>query len=313
VWANYADWSDFVGNFVQHYNGYNVVLGVYNEPNLNGIGYGDYCTLFATAAVSRNTYNSGFALGGPETSHHAITSSSYYSNVMGCIGSYFASQDVVTVHWYPDGPDLPSYMDSVRSSESISNNVWLSEIGLATSNLSSQASFYSARMVNMETNGITRPWWKKIIFYKMYDGTDCCSESILYADFSNKPAFDTYKEWIADEAGTSSGTLVPNTYLFQNQQVDSANGLYHLYYQNDGNLVLYDQFFVNALWSSGTNVFSVGFAVMQGDGNLVVYDGGNVPRYASDTSGNYGGYAVVQDNGGLFVFDASGIPVKSIH
>jgi hypothetical protein len=294
--------------FVQHYAGYNVILGIWNEPNLNGVSTASYCQLFTNAASARNTYNSGFALAAPETSHHAM-GDGYYASVMGCVAPYLASQDVVTVHWYNDGPDIAAYMSNVRTYENAPNNVWLSEVGWGTSDVNAQASFYANRMYNFETLGIARPWWNKIIFFILYDPG---LESILYADWTNKPAFNTYKEWIADESGNTSGKMGPDTYLFANQQTDSANGLYHLYYQGDGNLVLYNQFW-SPLWDSQTAGTDPGFAVMQGDGNLVVYDAGGVARYDSSTQGHPGGYAVVQDNGGFFIFDATGVPVKSIH
>jgi hypothetical protein len=41
-----------------------------------------------------------------------------------------------------------------------------------------------------------RPWWTHIIFYRLWDGSDCCSEAILKSDYSPKPAYDTYQEWI---------------------------------------------------------------------------------------------------------------------
>ena len=310
--SDFGDFYDFVAAFVQRYSGYNAVLGIWNEPNLRNISTSDYIALFTHAADARNTHAPGFTLAAPETSHHAITSGNYYASVMAGVGPRMASQDVVTVHLYPDGPQMASYLDAVRSLERVSNDVWLSETGYPSTDVNTQATYYRDKMIEFETLGITRPWWTKIIFFLLYDGTDCCTESILYANFSNKPAFNTYKEWIADETGISAGTMGSNTYLFQDQQIISANGLYHLYYQADGNLVLYDQVW-RPLWASNTNGRLPGRTAMQGDGNLVVYDAGGVARYWSGTQGHAGGYAVVQDNGGFFIFDIDGVPLKQIH
>src|SRR5262245_24577579 len=205
--SNLADFYDFVAAFVQRYRGFNVILGIFNEPNLVGISASSYCSLYSKASAARNAFNPGFVLAGPETSHHAIAvpffqrkrQPSYFKTVMGCMGSAMAAQDVVAVHWYPDGPPLPPYLDVVRSLVSVANGGWLSETGYSTPDINKQALFYAARMRDIETAGLTRPWWQKIIFYVLYDGVDCCTDAILYANFTNKPAFNTYAAWIAEE------------------------------------------------------------------------------------------------------------------
>jgi hypothetical protein len=217
----------------------------------------------------------------------------------------------VTVHWYEDGPAITAYLDYVRANELAGNDVYLRETGKQAGDLGAQTLYYAVRMSDMEGLGLTRPWLRKIVFYKMYDGDDG-TWGIVNADNTPRSAFNTWKEWIADEAGTSAGTMHADRYLFQDQQIDSANGLYHLYYQADGNLVLYDQFW-QPLWDSGTAGTTPGFTVMQGDGNLVIYDGAGQPRWASNTDGHPGAYAVVQDNSNFFMFDASGTPIKLIH
>lgn len=309
---DFRDFHDFVAAFVQRYAGYNVVLGIWNEPNLRNISTTDYISLFTQAANARNEHAPGFMLAAPETSHHAVTKSNYYSSVMAGIGPLMAPQDVVTVHLYPDGPAMASYLDSVRSLEGVRNDVWLSETGFPSTDLNAQAAYYGQKLIEFQTFGIERPWWNKIIFFLLYDATDCCTESILFADFNNKPAFNTYKEWIADQSGASAGTMGPQTVLFHDEQIVSANGLFRLYYQADGNLVLYDQA-GQPLWSSNTVGSPPGFTIMQDDGNLVVYDAGGIAQYWSGTQGHPGGYAVVENNGGFFVFDVSGVPLKQIH
>jgi hypothetical protein len=91
-------------------------------------------------------------------------------------------------------------------------------------------------------------------------------------------------------------------------EVFSNNGLYHLEYQPDGNLVLYtaDNF---PYFASDTPGTSVGATVMQGDGNLVVYDGTGTPIWASGTWGNPGAFLTLGDDGSLDILAADGSTV----
>jgi hypothetical protein len=92
---------------------------------------------------------------------------------------------------------------------------------------------------------------------------------------------------------------------FMQSRIVSNNGLYHLDYQGDGNLVLYAPGDV-PYWASNTPGASVGYTVMQGDGNLVVYDATGTPIWASGTWGNHGAFLVLADNGMLSVVSADG-------
>jgi hypothetical protein len=103
-------------------------------------------------------------------------------------------------------------------------------------------------------------------------------------------------------AASGSG-LAPGE--FMSSHIVSNNGLYHLEYQDDGNLVLYAPGNV-PYWASNTPGTSVGYAVMQTDGNFVVYDANGTPTWASGTWGNHGAYLVLADNGMLSVVSADG-------
>lgn len=96
-------------------------------------------------------------------------------------------------------------------------------------------------------------------------------------------------------------SLEPGERLYPGQSVKSADGRFKLLYQSDGNLVLY-RIGAGALWSSGTNGTSLGYAVMQGDGNLVVYDAGHRAVWASNTWGNSNALLVVQSDGNLVIY-----------
>jgi hypothetical protein len=194
--ADLTDWYDFVENFVARYRRYNTLLGVWNEPNLtlqdNSDG-ANYALMFINASNARNVVDRWFALAGPETSHHALANG-YYAHTMETIQSWraFDPQDVVSVHWYDDGPPLPAYMDAVEISAG-NQEVWLSETGYA-GDPAAQAAFFDAMLTSFVHS--ERPWWTHIIFYRLWDGQDCCTEAILKADYTNKPAFVTYNRWI---------------------------------------------------------------------------------------------------------------------
>ncbi|MCU1385240.1 MAG: hypothetical protein JWL71_3937 [Acidobacteria bacterium] len=194
-----TDWYDFVARFVARYSGVDTVLGVWNEPNLRGLhdeSGRNYALLFINAANARNAVNPRFALGGPETSHHAIADG-YFARTMDQIQSFRAMerQDVVAVHWYNDGPPLLDYMDAVNAITP-GQPVWLSETGYSTADASAQVRFFDRVLNDFVDSG--RPWWTHVIFYRLWDGQDCCTEAILRSDFSAKPAFDAYHRWIVD-------------------------------------------------------------------------------------------------------------------
>jgi len=195
--ADIADWYGFVANFVSRYTHFDTILGVWNEPNLtldDTVSGANYALLFINASNARNTVNANFPLAGPETSHHAAANG-YYRQTMGLIESYGAldTQDIVAVHWYPDGPALTDYLDAIHDTAG-SHEVWLSETGYATADLKAQADFYGWLLQTFVRSD--RAWWTHVIFYRLWDGLDCCTEAIVTSDFTPKPAFDTYRDWI---------------------------------------------------------------------------------------------------------------------
>jgi len=195
--SDLADWSFFAANFVSRYSKASAILGVWNEPNFelrDSPAGSNYAALFIAASAARNSVSRGFALAGPETSHHAVASG-YLQQVMEAIQTAraFEPQDIVGVHWYPDGPPVLEYLDGVRA---VSGNqeVWVSETGIAVMDPANQADFYGRMLRTFATS--ERPWWTHTIFYRLWDSNDCCTEAILKADYSAKPAFETYRNWI---------------------------------------------------------------------------------------------------------------------
>ena len=110
-------------------------------------------------------------------------------------------------------------------------------------------------------------------------------------------------------APTTSDTLQPNQRLAAGQTLVSTNRRFRLIYQNDGNLVLYDDSDRAALWATNTGGTTTGQVLLQGDGNLVVYDAGNVGIFATGTVGNANARLLVQNDGNLVLYAANGQPV----
>jgi pimeloyl-ACP methyl ester carboxylesterase len=111
-----------------------------------------------------------------------------------------------------------------------------------------------------------------------------------------------------EDAPENSGTLSPDTALHPGDSLASSNGLYHLVYQGDGNLVLYDDG-GRPLWASHTDGSAPGVAVMQGDGNFVIYNGYSDPIWHTATHGYGGAYLEVGNDGNVVIYDASGSPL----
>lgn len=281
-----------------------VVFGIWNEPNLQFLDDDDnanrYAVMFQAASAARDRVSPDIRLGAPETSHHAIVNNNYYSAAMTRIAPYMHAGDVVTVHWYPDSSlGLGSYMAGVDSRAG-GREMWLTETGSSTCNDSTQLSQDSNIINTFEET--TRNWARTFI-YRLWDGDPAnCHESITRIDWSPRPFFNWYRDHIAGI--NNSARLAPNQVLFADQSISSTNGQYTLWYQSDGNLVLYrwDGF---PVWHSNTGGTSPGMAVMQGDGNLVVYDGMGQYRWASHTEGNPGAYFAIQNNGRPVVYRAN--------
>ena len=92
--------------------------------------------------------------------------------------------------------------------------------------------------------------------------------------------------------------------LYADDEIYSPNSAFHLKYQQDGNLVLYDSW-SNPIWASDT-FSTAGRAIMQADGNLVVYDNMDAPLWDTETDGNSGAFLALRDDGQMVVYGANG-------
>jgi hypothetical protein len=110
-------------------------------------------------------------------------------------------------------------------------------------------------------------------------------------------------------APNSPDTLSPGELLRPGDIIHSSSGRYHLGYQGDGNLVLYDENWL-PLWASDTAGTSAGVVGMQGDGNFVMYDATNTPVWSSGDSFNHpGAWLGVQNDGNVVIYDVDGTPL----
>lgn len=196
---NLQDWYDFVFAAVSRYRDDVMLWGIWNEPNLDlyldGGDLRTYQSLVRTAAAAIHAANPRASVLGPEVSHHGVKDG-WFAAAMALFGDAF---DIVTVHWFPDGPDLPGFMDDLVRPNSLRKDVWLSEVGskpcATVYGEAGQALFYQ-QVLN--TFAARRHWWTAVLFYDLYDPPvplDCGS-GIVRPDWSNRPAFTLLQAFI---------------------------------------------------------------------------------------------------------------------
>ncbi len=94
--------------------------------------------------------------------------------------------------------------------------------------------------------------------------------------------------------------------------LNSKNGVYYLYLQGDGNLVVYANGV--ATWSSITAGTTSNRLVLQGDGNLVLYNAQNAPTWHTTTFGSgSNNYLIMQDDGNLVLYTGGGAALWSTY
>ena len=108
--------------------------------------------------------------------------------------------------------------------------------------------------------------------------------------------------------GSNDNDKVFKGYIFsKNNKLHSVNREYHLVFQEDGNLVVYDKD-KNVYWAS--NIQNRGArAELQRDGNLVVYDYSRRSVFASNSNNKGGNTLRMQDDGNLVIYDRYNKPI----
>lgn len=193
------DWYDFVFATVTRYRDDIFLWGVWNEPNLGiylqGASLDTYRDLAITARAAITAANPRARVLGPDVSWHA-TRDGWFAAAMRATAALF---DIVTVHWYADGPKLDAMMDDLVRPFSYGKEVWLSETGMkpcaSPFGEVGQALFY--RQV-LEAFDARRHWWTGVLFYDLYDPADPadCGSAITRPDWSNRPAFAVFQAFI---------------------------------------------------------------------------------------------------------------------
>jgi hypothetical protein len=197
--SNYQDWYDFVFAAVTRYKDDIFLWGIWNEPNLDAYVHDRdvqvYRTLVVTASAAIRAANPLARVLGPEVSHHALTDG-WYAATMHAVGDAF---DIVTVHWYPDGPDLAFMMDELVRPFAPRRTVWLTEAGLKPCGTmfgeAAQALFYQRVLNAFQPR---RSWWTAVLFYDVYERPlpPDCGTAIVRPDWSNRPAFALLQAFI---------------------------------------------------------------------------------------------------------------------
>src|SRR5581483_1572974 len=110
---------------------------------------------------------------GPEVSHHALADG-WFAAVMQSSGDKF---DIVTLHWYPDGPPLAFAMDTLVRPLARGREVWLTEVGAracaSVFGEAGQALFYNQILTAFVDR---RAWWTGLLFFDVYElpaAADC--------------------------------------------------------------------------------------------------------------------------------------------
>jgi len=194
------DWYDFVFAVVSRYRDDIYLWGIWNEPNLDlYLRPNDprtYRSLVITARAAILAANPRAVVLGPEVSHHAMHDG-FFAAVMSDFGDLF---DIVTVHWYPDGPSIDTMMDRMVRPLSRDRPVWLSETGLPSCGSIfgeiGQSLFYERVLQAFDAR---RSWWTGVLFYSLFEppGPRGCGSAITRADWSNRPAFTLLQRFIA--------------------------------------------------------------------------------------------------------------------
>jgi hypothetical protein len=196
---NYQDWYDFVYAVVSRYRDDIVFWGVWNEPNLDvfmhGTDIGVYRALTINARAAILAASPRALVIGPDVSWHAVTSG-WFQSAMLSFGDLF---DIVTVHWYTDAPPLEQFMDTMVKPCALGKPVWLDELGrkpcASMFGEAGQALFYAQVLDAFESR---RDWWTAVLFFDLWEDPTPpdCGSAITRPDWSNRPAFTVFQNFI---------------------------------------------------------------------------------------------------------------------
>jgi Glycosyl hydrolase catalytic core len=198
---NYQDWYDFVLAAATRYRDDIYLWGVWNEPDLDVFLHGGdldvYRALVINAHAAIRAANPYAVVIGPEVSWHGVTDG-FLASAMLSFGDLF---DIVTVHWYTDGPSLDRFMDGLVRPYALGKPIWLAEIGrkpcASVFGDAGQALFYAQVLDLFQAR---RAWWTAVLFYDLWEDPTPpdCGSAITRPDWSNRPAFIVLQNFIRD-------------------------------------------------------------------------------------------------------------------
>lgn len=96
--------------------------------------------------------------------------------------------------------------------------------------------------------------------------------------------------------------LTSDQYLKKGDSLNSQNEQYTLIFQEDDNLVVYENM-KRPVWATMYTNSDASHAVMQADGNFVLYNNSGQAIWHSATNGHPNSTLVIQDDGNLVVYD----------
>jgi hypothetical protein len=222
-----AQWAEVCGAAAQRYRNTIRHWGVWNEPNLDKFWAGSQQqyvdVLLKPCADAIHTANPAAKVGGPDLAHLTSGDSDWYDWLLDVLRQAGDRLDFATHHVYDsdgnrdvgdrlDGSTVfgnrPSLWDAVNPSiEEVlreagwSKPVWITETGWNTADGASesqQASWIGGLLNDWFSGNPDRSWMQKIFFYELADGPPPGPGwGILRADRSAKPAYDTYRAFIA--------------------------------------------------------------------------------------------------------------------
>lgn len=221
---NVADWENFVRIIVNRYKDRVKYWNLWNEPNSEDF-FGEGKDVFVdqvflpAARVVRDADPAAFIVG-PELAHLTSGNSEWYfwmKYILEQAGDYI---DIVSHHIYKNegvyyiyelleaGETLiPSVQEIIRDTGHQSKQFWITETGWDTANFSEDVQ--AERYLQMLQERREKLYPHKIFFYEIIDdpAPGISPWGILRSDRSEKPAYVTYKDYIAGKLpGGNGGT-----------------------------------------------------------------------------------------------------------
>jgi polysaccharide biosynthesis protein PslG len=212
--ANAADWKNFISRTIARYKNQIKYWGVWNEPNLKdffALGKDIFVQQVLLPAVQaiRAADPSAFIVG-PDLSHKTAPGSEWYfwmKYILDNAGGYF---DIISHHLYEDlgvyfmyelleegDKFIPAVKTIVAESGQGNKPFWITETGWNTNRYSE--TMQANRYLDMLHARARKNYPEKVFFYEIIDDPRANTGpfGILRSNLQHKPAYDTYRDYIA--------------------------------------------------------------------------------------------------------------------